>query len=76
MFEEFKIPKTYVGIQAVLALYASGRTTGLVLDSGDGVTHTIPIYEGYCVNHAIEKMLLAGRDVTEYLCELVKELGY
>ena len=44
MFETFNVPQFYVSIQAVLSLYASGRTTGIVCDSGDGVTHTVPIY--------------------------------
>ena len=47
MFETFEVPAYYLAIQAVLSLYSSGRTTGLVLDAGDGVTHTVPIYEGY-----------------------------
>ena len=46
MFETFNVPGFYVSIQAVLSLYASGRTTGIVFDSGDGVSHVVPIYEG------------------------------
>lgn len=75
MFETFGVPKLYVAIQAVLSLYASGRTTGIVVDSGDGVTHTVPIYEGYSLPHAVKRLDLAGRNLTDYMVKLISECG-
>uniref|UniRef100_A0A8D0BQU7 Actin n=1 Tax=Salvator merianae TaxID=96440 RepID=A0A8D0BQU7_SALMN len=76
MFERFKVPALYLSVQATLALYASGRITGLVMDSGDGVTHAVPIYDGYCLPHGVSRLDVAGKDVTEYLAHLLLENGY
>jgi len=75
MFETFQVKGLWVGIQAVLSLYSNGRTTGLVCDSGDGVTHTVPVYEGFCIPHAVKKNFIAGRAITDYLVKLLAEDG-
>jgi actin len=76
MFETFNVPALYVSIQAVLSLYAAGRTTGIVCDSGDGVTHTVPIYEGFSIPHAVMRIQLAGRDMTQFMAKLLTERGH
>ena len=76
MFETFNVPCLYVAIQAVLSLYSAGRTTGIVCDSGDGVTHTVPIYEGFSIPHAVSRIQLAGRDLTGFMAKLLTERGY
>jgi len=73
MFESFNVPATFIAMQSVLALYASGRTTGVVVDSGDGITHTVPIYEGYAMPHSIKTMELGGQDLTNYLVKILQE---
>lgn len=75
-FETFNVPAFYVQVQAILSLYASGRTTGVVLDSGDGVTHAVPVYEGFSLPHAITRIDVGGRDVTQYLQRLLRKSGH
>lgn len=85
MFETFGVKQLHIAVQGVLALAASwsskkaqklgtsGESTGLVIDSGDGVTHVIPIVDGYVINQAIRHIPLAGRDVTNYVLERLRE---
>lgn len=70
------MPALYTSIQAVLSLYASGRTTGIVLDAGDGVSHAVPVYEGFAIPSSIRRIDVAGRDVTEHLQTLLRKGGY
>lgn len=75
LFETFNVPALYTSIQAVLSLYASGRTTGIVLDAGDGVSHAVPVYEGFAIPNSIRRIDVAGRDVTEELQRLLRKSG-
>jgi len=59
-----------------MSLYSAGRTTGLVVDSGDGVSHTVPVFEGFSLPHAVEKMQIAGRVLTEWMQKLLLECGH
>jgi actin len=66
-FNEFKVPKLYVGNQAVLSLFADGKTTGTVLDCGEGITHTVPVYEGYAIPFATTEIPICGRDLSKFM---------
>ncbi|KAJ5067939.1 actin-7-related [Anaeramoeba ignava] len=76
MFETFHVPNFYIAIQEVLSLYASGRITGIVVQLGDGICSTFPIYEGLSLSHAALRMNFGGRDINDYLMKILTERGY
>jgi len=75
LFETFNVPAMNMVVCPIVSLFATGRTSGLVLECGDGVTHIVPIYEGYIMPHAILRLDVAGRDLTDRLCQLLVEKG-
>lgn len=74
-FETFRAPAIFFAPPAVLSLYASGRTTGVVLDVGEGVTHAVPVYEGFALPHSVTRSDVAGRDVTRQMQLLLRRSG-
>lgn len=72
MFEKYGFDSAYIAIQAVLTLYAQGLISGVVIDSGDGVTHICPVYEEFSLPHLTRRLDIAGRDITRYLIKVRK----
>ncbi|XVE84191.1 hypothetical protein DITRI_Ditri16bG0150300 [Diplodiscus trichospermus] len=75
MFEKYNFTGVFIQIHAVLTLYAQGLLTGLVIDSGDGVTHVVPVVDGYSFPHLTKWMNVAGRHITSYLVDLLSHRG-
>ena len=76
MFEKFGIEKLQYGMQALMSLFAEGMMTAMLLDSGDGVTHCIPVFDGNVIATSFERLELAGRHVTNHLVKLLHRRGY
>eukprot|EP00659_Diplonema_papillatum_P007609 gene7609-11650_t len=76
MFEALEVPALQIKMQALCSLFASGRTTGLVIDSGDGVTHAVPVFKGFVIREGIQRSNVAGREVTQMLQRMLFQKGY
>ena len=76
MFETFNVPFLHQCICPVLSLYASGRTTRLVIDLGAGVSHVVPIFKQHAITHAIQRHDIASRDLIDFLMKILCERGY
>lgn len=75
LFDTFNVPGLYVANTAVLSLYSAGKFTGVVVEIGDGVAHIVPIYDGFVLPRSIQRINLAGRDLTDYLIQILSERG-
>jgi actin-related protein len=73
MFEHFRVESLAIMNTSVLSLFSTGKTTGLVVECGEGVSNTVPVFEGYAMPHAIHNIDIAGKDVTQELIRQINE---
>jgi actin, other eukaryote len=76
MFEIFNVPAFYTSPSSCLVMYGSGRTTGVAVECGDGVTHIVPVFEGFNLPYATSRTDVGGRDLTDYMIKILAERGY
>ena len=76
MFENFNVQGLYIELESLLSLFSAGKDTGISVDLGDGISHFVPIYYGCSLTHAMKRIYLAGRDLTEYMDKLLQNKGY
>ncbi|KYQ89879.1 actin [Tieghemostelium lacteum] len=76
LFEKFNVPSLHICNSAVASMFASGLSNGIVLDSGDGCTHVVPVYDGYSLPHAILPFEISGKDLTNHLVKLLMEKDF
>lgn len=67
LFEKFKVKSLAIMNTAALSMYSTGRVSGLIAQSGEGHSYTVPIFEGYALAHAQINRNIAGQDVTAQL---------
>ncbi|XP_032992761.1 actin-like protein 9 [Lacerta agilis] len=76
VFESLNSPGMYVAYQSVLSVYAHGKISGLVVDTGHATSHTVPVHQGYNLPHATERMDIAGANMTSFLMDLLRNMGH
>jgi centractin len=76
LFENLGVPAIFFASQPILSLFSTSVTTGIILESGEGVSQSCVIFEGYSIPFSYERYNYGGRDVTDYLKNMLKRRGY
>lgn len=76
MFEKFEFGRVQIGVQALLSIFAAGSDSGMLIDSGDGVTHCVPVFKMHVLKNNVERLNIAGQNITKFLAKLLLRRGY
>ena len=75
LFEKFNVPCAFLCSQSVLSAYAAGKSTGLIIDCGEGSTNFVPIYEGFICRNTVTNIPIAGKAIHKCLVDLLIKKG-